>query len=179
MKNYLAIAALLFILTGCVKMKERSIDYYISGTAKAEKGDIQGALVDFDKSIELNPDFAMAYHNRAYYCRLATGNLQGALEDFTASIDVSPIDNDAYSLSMRSFVKLQMKDIAGALKDVGASIELDPTNSFAYRNRALIKLALTDTTACINDLNKARELGFSTKFGTEVDELLARLAPAQ
>mgnify|MGYP001805888496 FL=1 len=179
MKSFLTIAALLFILTGCVKMKERSIDYYISGTAKAEKGDIHGALVDFDKSIELNPEFAMAYHNRAYYCRLATGNLQGALEDFTASIEVSPIDNDAYSLSMRSFVKLQMKDVAGALKDVGASLELDPNNSFAYRNRALIKLAQTDTLACVEDLKKARELGFATKFGTEVDELLSRLAPEQ
>jgi tetratricopeptide (TPR) repeat protein len=178
-KNFVYITILLFILTGCIKMKERSIDHYISGTAKAEKGDIQGAMVDFDKSIELNPEFAMAYHNRGYYCRLAMGNLQGALEDFTASIEASPVDNDAYSLSMRSFVKLQMKDIAGALKDVTASIDLDPSNSFAYRNRALIALAQTDTLSCINDLKKARALGFTTKFGTEVDELLGRLTPGQ
>jgi tetratricopeptide (TPR) repeat protein len=177
-KNFLLFLFGLFILTSC-RMKDRAGDFYITATSKAEKGDIQGALVDYDKAIELNPKFAMAYHNRGYYCRLATGNLQGALEDFTKSIEVIDNDNDAYSLSMRSFVKLQMNDVEGALSDVTSSLALDSTNSFAYRNKALVILATGDTAQCITNLQKAKTLGFSSKFGTEVDELLNRLSKAK
>ena len=39
-------------------------EYYDSGIEKANSGDYQGAIKDYDKAIEINPKDAEAYYNR-------------------------------------------------------------------------------------------------------------------
>ena len=39
-------------------------DYYGRGLARQEKGDLEGAIADFDKAIEILPKYAAAYGSR-------------------------------------------------------------------------------------------------------------------
>ena len=48
--------------------------------AKQVKGDLDGALADFNRAIELKPAFAVAYSNRSLV-KEAKGDLTGALDD--------------------------------------------------------------------------------------------------
>ncbi len=45
-------------------MKKTAEDYFDSGTAKAELQDNKGAIQDYNKAIELNPNDADVYYNR-------------------------------------------------------------------------------------------------------------------
>ena len=40
--------------------------YFNSGNAKSDSGDYQGAIADYDKAIEINPQNAAYYYNRGY-----------------------------------------------------------------------------------------------------------------
>ena len=55
-------------------------DYVKSGYAKAKKGDLDGAIADFNRAIELDPKKAGAYTNRGSV-RNAKGDLDGAIAD--------------------------------------------------------------------------------------------------
>jgi len=48
---------------GCLEQKTAEEHFY-SGVEKANSGDYQGAIEDYDKAIELNPKDAEAYYNR-------------------------------------------------------------------------------------------------------------------
>jgi tetratricopeptide (TPR) repeat protein len=59
------------------------------------RGYYLNALKDFDRSINLNPDFVFSRFNRAYIKSL-TDELQGALGDYSACIELSPDLGVAY-----------------------------------------------------------------------------------
>jgi len=68
--------------------------YFDSGYAKG-KGDLDGAIADFTKAIEVRPDYAEAYNLRGL-AKQAKGNLDGAVEDFTKAIEINPDYAGAY-----------------------------------------------------------------------------------
>ena len=81
--------------------------------------DFPSAIDDSTAAIELNPDDADAYYNRA----LAKGRLNdisGAIKDYTTSIKLSPDRDDAYF--NRALARSQLNDISGAIEDYTASI---------------------------------------------------------
>jgi len=39
-------------------------EYYVSGVLKEDSGDYKGAIQDYNKAIELNPNYAKAYNYR-------------------------------------------------------------------------------------------------------------------
>ena len=62
-----------------------TIDYRKRGTRKAKRGDHEGAIVDFNRALAINPDDPEAYHNRGV-SKHALGNQEGAFQDFMSSI---------------------------------------------------------------------------------------------
>ena len=40
--------------------------YHNRGVSKDKLGNYKGAIADYDKAIELNPQYASAYNNRGY-----------------------------------------------------------------------------------------------------------------
>ena len=52
--------------------------------AKRRKGDLKGAISDYDRTIEIDPKYAIAYLNRGN-ARDEKGDLEGAIADYTAA----------------------------------------------------------------------------------------------
>ena len=106
--------------------------YYNRGAAKIEKGDLDGAIADYNRAIELNPKDARAYYNRGIAKR-AKGDLDGAIADFSRAIELDPKYAIAYN--NRGIAKDDKGDLDGAIADYNRAIELDPKLAIAYNNR--------------------------------------------
>ena len=60
-------------------------DFDELGRNKAKERDFEGAIENFDRAININPDYANAYNNRANV-RHELGDDAGAIEDYTKAI---------------------------------------------------------------------------------------------
>jgi len=63
--------------------------YAQRGVLEGNKGDLDGALADCNKAIEIKPDFIEAYCGRGYLNQ-CKGDLDGALADYNKAIEMNP-----------------------------------------------------------------------------------------
>lgn len=69
--------------------------FIMEGNARDEVGDYKGALEAYTEAIELQPDFAMAYFNRALVKRKLE-DYQGAIDDYSKAIELIDYYTIAY-----------------------------------------------------------------------------------
>ena len=62
-----------------------ALPYNNRGIIKRNKGDVAGAIADFDRAITLNPKYANAYRNRGV-AKQKKGDNDGAIADFNRAI---------------------------------------------------------------------------------------------
>ena len=113
------------------------------------------AIANFDRAIELNPDFTNAYSNRG----VTKNYLQdwaGAQADFDRAIALNPDLANAYS--NRGVAKHDLGNHPAAIADFDRAIELNPEFNGAYANRGVAKRHLGDYPAAIADYDRAIEL---------------------
>lgn len=72
-----------------------SIGYFFRGNIRDRAGDPEGALRDYDRAIQLNPDYTLAYNNRGINKGIL-GEFEPALADFNKAIGLEPDYRDAY-----------------------------------------------------------------------------------
>tara|TARA_B110000879_G_scaffold116974_1_gene155672 strand:- start:17 stop:745 length:729 start_codon:yes stop_codon:yes gene_type:complete len=156
---------LLFLLMFPVLCFGQTADeFYNSGLDKGNLEDYNGAIADFTKAIELNPDDADTYYNRGT-TKVKLKDYNGAIADFTKAISLKPFA-DCYV--NRGHCKADLEDYEGAIADFTKAIELNPNDESAYYQRGGAKL-FTNESSC-PDMKKACELGselgcgFSEKF---------------
>ena len=89
--------------------------YFNSGNNNFQNDNVDAALKDYNKAIELNPDYYKAYNNRAILKSSKLKNDNEALKDFSKSIEINPNFADAYV--GRGTSKYNLKDFEGACKD--------------------------------------------------------------
>src|SRR5262249_7127943 len=124
-------------------------------SARGFNGDVNGAIADFTRAIELDGKSVAAYYNRGI-ARLEKGDYDGAISDLNRAIELSPNTADYYN--DRGLAKLRKSDSNGAIADFTKAIELDPKTALAYRNRALAKNIKKDADGALADYNRAIEL---------------------
>jgi tetratricopeptide (TPR) repeat protein len=125
------------------------------GRIKKDAGELDSAMHGYDKAIELNPNYAVAYSNRGL-AKKAKGDFDGALTDFNKAIELKPDSATAYN--SRGELKRSKGDLDGALADYDKAIELKPDSAIYFGNRALAKLKKRDLEGAFSDCNKAIEL---------------------
>ncbi len=132
-------------------------DFLIAATEKWGRKDFQGALIDVNKAISLNPNLASAYSRRGSI-KFALKNIPEALADYNRAISLNP--QFALAYNNRGLLKVDnLNDVPGALADYNRAISLNPQFAFAYNNRGLLKEdKLNEPQAALADYNKAISL---------------------
>ena len=103
--------------------------YYNIGVYKAKLKDYNGAISDYNKAIELNPNYTKAYYNRGI-SKSKLKDHYGAISDFNKAIELNPNYTKAYY--NRGWSKDELKDEYGAISDYTKAIELNPNFDDAY-----------------------------------------------
>jgi len=134
---------------------QSAADFSTRGFAKQQKGDLDGALADYNQAIKLDPHNIDALSHRALAER-DKGNWDGALADFNAVLAFAPDNADAYS--NRGYVKQTKGDLDGALADYTEALSLKPTSAQAFYNVGLIKVRRGDIDGGMEAFNKAIDL---------------------
>ncbi|MYA71530.1 tetratricopeptide repeat protein [Candidatus Poribacteria bacterium] len=114
----------------------RAAAYYGLGKEKLDAEDYTGAIIDFDKVIEFNPEYVRAYYERGR-AQAYLGDYDSAIAACTHVLEMDPNAADAYYL--RGSIKGRLGDYTDAILDLDTAIELDTQHANAYRNRAAIK----------------------------------------
>ena len=155
--RFLSFTCLLGLLLGASALPAQTTarEYNSRGNGRQAKGDLDGAIADFTKAIEINPDYAIAYNNRGQALR-AKGDLAGAIADFSTAIELTP--NFAAAFANRGAAKRANHDLEGAIADCTKAIGLDPQSASAYSNRGYARKASGDTAGAAADLKKAAQL---------------------
>ena len=96
-------------------------DYVKSGFAKFELKDYYGAISDYTKSIELNPNENDLYNFRGN-AKFKLKDYYGAISDYTKAIELDP--NDKYAYTDRGLSKYNLRNLNGACADWKKAAEL-------------------------------------------------------
>jgi tetratricopeptide (TPR) repeat protein len=111
--------------------------YFNRGNSKIFLQDYEGAIINFDKGIEIDPRFAKAYYRRGI-AKNFSQNQDGVSVDFTKAFEIDPSDAELYPQKGRSFV-YSFKDTSEAIADFDKAIEINPKFARAYYSRGLAK----------------------------------------
>jgi tetratricopeptide (TPR) repeat protein len=120
----------------------------ISGYVHARRGDFNGAVKDFSRALDIDPDIAVGYMNRGYVyndMRLATK----AEQDFRKALALNPDYGEAH-LGL-AYALVQLRSATAALKEAEIASRLLPDSESlhlvkaeSYRQRAMLVPAETE-----------------------------------
>lgn len=108
---------------------EKSYAFAMRALAYSLQGRYELAIPDYDRAIDISPDFAVALNNRAwaYY---KSGLYEKAKPDVARALQLSP--NSPHALDTRAHVRQALGDQLGALKDY--------TSAMRYGGARMVKL---------------------------------------
>jgi len=132
-----------------------SAAYYFRANSEIAKQEMNDALADFNKAIELRPDFTTAFYNRGRL-RQTMGDFNGALGDYNTVIKLDSSWSEPFM--NRGNVKLLLNDADGALADFNEAIALNPKDAKAFMNRGRAYAILGDTARAKADFSVAIEI---------------------
>ena len=93
---------------------ENSTFYFNRAFEKGNNGDHYGAISDYTKAIEINPQYESAYYNRGN-SKIDLKDYYGAISDYTKAIEINPKKFMAYC--NRGIAKEKIGDLKGACFD--------------------------------------------------------------
>ena len=129
--------------------------YFRRGYACYDLGLYDLAIANYDKAIQLKPDYVNAYYNR--------GNVKGklgqyfaAISDYDKAIQLKPTLAEAYN--NRGVAKADLGQYFAAISDYDKAIQLKPDYADAYNTRGIAKTRLGQHFAAIRDFDKTIQL---------------------
>jgi protein O-mannosyl-transferase len=137
------------------QQKTAAVAYNNRGSIYMDESRFDEALRDFNKAIELKPEYSDAYNNRGKLLK-STGRYEDMLSDFNKAIESNSDNFEAHN--NRGNVLCIMKKYDEAIADFNSAIALKPEMAESYNNRGTVYITEKKYTEAIVDMNKAIEL---------------------
>ncbi len=136
-----------------VILTDRGVAYWRANNTKQ-------ALEDFNRAVQLYPEYAAVYNNRGNVL-LGIGAVREAMKDFDRALVLAPGYAAAFTNRASAHMKLGQLDLAVA--DYTKAIALVPNNPAAFTGRGRAHLAANRPQAAIRDFTRAGTL--DARFG--------------
>jgi protein O-mannosyl-transferase len=137
------------------KSPNKARPYNNRGLAYQTKGNLEQAILDYNRAIAIEPNYVEAYSNRgAVYQN--KGNLDQAFLDCNKAIEINP--NYAGAYINRGNAHKDKGNPDQAFSDYNKAIEIAPNYAKAYNNRGNAHKAKGNLDQAILDYNKAIEI---------------------
>jgi tetratricopeptide (TPR) repeat protein len=130
------------------------------GVAYARLQSPREAIEDFNRAIQLYPEYAAIYNNRGNVL-LGIGAVREAMKDFDRALMLAP--GYAAAFSNRAGAEVRLGEIDRAIADYSKAIALVPVNPAAFTGRGRAHLAAHRPQTAIRDFTRAA--GFDARFG--------------
>jgi len=130
---------------------DQSTPYKARGDARKNLGNVAGGIADYNKAIELDPQFVEAYCNRGDAKQLQS-NFNGAILDYNRALEIDSMYVNAYH--NRGIAKLNAGMLSEAEEDFNRALEIDTSFFDCYFNRGYLRIMLGKYELALEDLNK-------------------------
>ena len=173
-----AIGAVLLLaaLAGACGGLSEAEEHYNRGVDLQNSGELDPAIANYDRAIELDPKYADAYNNRGNaYSDL--GNLEQAIADYDRAIGLDP--DLAMAYASRGTAYSDLGNFEQAIADYDRAIELAPSNSFAYANRGVAHIKLRHLERALSDLETVVSLTSDASLKGQIEELIESVKAAR
>jgi len=144
------------VLNSSLLFAETALQYLYDGNEDQKVGNLDQAIYEYSKAIDMNPNFAKAYDNRGVaYAK--EGSLKRAIADFTMAIANNSKDAEAFNNRGRAYA--QQGNYYQAIYDYSKSIEINPIYVKAFNNRAQAYYNLQKYDRAWADINEIKKIG--------------------
>lgn len=132
--------------------------YNNRGNFRKQTGDLDGAVVDFTRSLEFDPKFAIGYVNRGL-CLNEQDSSKAAEGDFTQALKL-PLDPamQAVAYRLRAVARVSQGNSKDALSDYAAALRLSPQDATLYEERGCARFFAKDFIGAADDFSKALQI---------------------
>jgi len=155
MKKALLLIAVLFVPVPCV-YAQKAVEYLQMGNDDLKQRNLDQAIIDFTKAIDIDPNLAKAYNNRGV-AYAQEGSLSRAIADFTMSIANDPKDAQGYN--NRGHAYANEGDFVQAIADYTQAIRINAFYVKAYNNRELAYYELKQYDKAWADVHTVQAIG--------------------
>ncbi|MCG6917213.1 MAG: tetratricopeptide repeat protein [Deltaproteobacteria bacterium] len=125
------------------------------GMAWERADNLERAKEDYEKAIEVNPDYANAYNNRGNI-KSKQRDYGGAVADYNRAIGLNGLFVEAHF--NRGIARENLGDLTGTIQDFSRAIELDSEYGDAYFRRGNVKERLGDYAGALSDFDRVLEI---------------------
>lgn len=129
--------------------------YLRRGLARQSRGNVSGALADFNRALELKPGLAPAYYYRGNLL-YKLGQFDAAVSDYDRLVELDPRNAAAYY--NRGVARFARGDWAGAVGDMTGAVSLDSGHARAYYVRGVAEHMRGNLDAAVADFDRAVEI---------------------
>lgn len=148
---------LLFVINGIGYADDAWQQYEKKGEEYFGKNMYDDAIIEFNKSIEITPNYwAYVFRGQAYRYKQ---QYEQAISDYSKAIEINQKNENIYSLRGDAYSHTGL--YGHAITDLNKAIEMNPDNGFSYFVRARTYKAMNKHNEAWEDLIKAEKLGES------------------
>ncbi len=137
------------------KSPHKARAYNNRGFAYVNKGDLESAIADFSRAIQIQPDDFSAYNNLAnIYDK--KGSLDEAIAYYTKAIKINPHNAEIYNNRANMYAKKD--NLNGAIADYTKALRINRKAAKAYNNRGRLYQLKGNLEDAIADYTKAIQI---------------------
>ena len=135
-----------------ISQSKTAASYVERGDKFHTQGDLDRAIADYTIAIQISPNYALTYFNRALV-RQEKGELDAAVADYSKTLEINPASADAFV--NRGNVFGMMNDVEKALSDYASALQLNPRLTKVFYNRGNVLFMSGDLDGARDDFDRA------------------------